>query len=337
MHYYLYKLSFDTPVHFGADVAGIGVEKAVPTCHADTLFSAICNEVLLLNGEEDLHKWVNKAQEGNFLVSDLFPYDKENLYLPKPCYIRKEKKEDLYQDFEESKNRSKDKKDMKNLKFIPIDYWDFYIEYLLTDEKQYKPTNLEHICMETVIPKVSMSRDEKDNQLFSVGAYVFAEDSGLYFIAAFSEKSEEAKFRKIIQSLGYSGIGGERSSGYGKFKIGKSIELSNNSPDGQEKILYSILTREKSNFYVTLSVVSPESEELKTLDKQDCYYLLVPRKGFVYSSNYSSHPVKRKPVVMFNTGSCFKSKLKGNILDLKSSEDEAHPVYRYGKAMMVGI
>ena len=38
---------------------------------------------------------------------------------------------------------------------------------------------------------------------------------------------------------------------------------------------------------------------------------------------------------MIKSGSCFKENLDGEIVDVGSGE--AHPVYRYGKPIMLGI
>lgn len=331
MHYYLYKLNFQTPVHFGADLAGIGVEKAVLSCHADTLFSAICHEVLHLYGETELENWVKMAQDEQFLISDLFPYNKEDLYLPKPCYVREEK--DEFKSCKEFEASSIDKKRMKKLKFIPIHDWDVYNEYLFSMEKKFEPSKPDFF-EEILTPKVSLPRDKGDNKLYSVGAYSFDDEAGLYFIASFNEEQKANTFNKIIESLGYSGIGGERSSGYGKFIV-NVCKLEHKGDKNDPDLLLDILTRKDNKFFVSLSVISPKDEELSDDTLDNSFYMLVSRKGFVSSANYSKTPVKRKPVVMFNTGSCFSKKLKGQILDV--SKDGNHPVYRYGKAMMVGI
>ena len=334
MHYYLYKLKFTTPVHFGADVAGIGVEKCSPTCHADTFFSALCHEILHLYGEEELNNWVDKAKNNQFLISDLFPYNGDELFLPKPCYVRQEKEEHLDKTFEDNVDSSIKKKKMKKLKYVPIGYWESYLEYLFSEEKDYDPEQCT-FYEEILTPKVHILRDEDDNQLYSVGAYMFNKESGLYFIVQVTDQPSEKRLRNIVKSLGLSGIGGERSSGYGKFDLIEPEELTADSKIYQEKHLYDILSKKDTEHFVSLSVVAPEQFELEDLDLS--YYLLVNRKGFVASSAYSSTPVKRKPVVMFGAGSVFTKKLKGNVLDLKSSEAEIHPVWRYGKAMMVGI
>ena len=38
---------------------------------------------------------------------------------------------------------------------------------------------------------------------------------------------------------------------------------------------------------------------------------------------------------MINAGSCFEDKFVGDVIDV--SKDGTHPVYRYGKPIMIGI
>jgi len=43
MKHYIVRMKFISPVRFGADCSGIGIENAQPFVHSDTLFSALCN------------------------------------------------------------------------------------------------------------------------------------------------------------------------------------------------------------------------------------------------------------------------------------------------------
>lgn len=61
-------------------------------------------------------------------------------------------------------------------------------------------------------------REEKPLPYY-VGSYVFSEHSGLYFILGVEHEEEFTLIKDLLLSLGYSGIGGKRSSGYGKFEL----------------------------------------------------------------------------------------------------------------------
>jgi len=333
--FYLYKLKFTAPVHFGADKPGIGVEKVAPTCHADTLFSAICQEALALFGEEYLLELVRSAEEGRFLLSDLFPYYQNiNLCLPKPAilfeYIRKNKKVKANQ-----KDRHAMEKKIKRLNHIPISRWEDYISFGKGEKNDFQ-CKLD-FGEEVVFPRVSVSRTGDDSNPYFVGAFIFREQAGLYFIAKIDDEKIKNEMETIITSLQYSGIGGKRSSGYGKFELAEdSIELDpDNYATEDDRKLATMFYSKEGDYYMTLSVLSPQKGEINKDLLEGAFYTLIPRNGFVDSPHYSDRPLKRKSLVMFNAGSCFKKKLKGDIKDV--SDHGGHPVYRYGKAMMMGV
>ena len=199
---------------------------------------------------------------------------------------------------------------------------------------------------EAIFSKVSIPRTGFDengktekNKLFSVGAYIFEENCGLYFIASIEDKKQKTQFDKILNSLGYSGIGGKRTSGYGKFELHEDpIELDSKNPvyDSDEKLAKLFENKEETDYFISLSCIFPSDNDLQTTNLKNGFYTLIQRQGFVYSSTYSDEPLKRKPIYMLNVGSCFfKKKLEGSIPDV--SENGKHSVYRYGKALMIGI
>lgn len=54
MNYFLFKLQFDTAVHFGGADSALSLYTSEETLRADTLFSALCHETLVQHGEEAL-------------------------------------------------------------------------------------------------------------------------------------------------------------------------------------------------------------------------------------------------------------------------------------------
>jgi CRISPR-associated protein Csm4 len=337
LDYFLYKLRFSTPVHFGADKPGIGIEKTEPTCHADTLFSAICTEAVALFGAEMAKTLAEKARAGKFLISDLMPYFYKGkdcqFCLPKPVLQMKK-----HDQSSEKKNKGEDpadKKKLKGISFIPLRQWEDYLEFI-TGKKGKFDCSVE-FADECIFPRVCVSRDGGDGDPYLVGAYTFREGAGLYFIAGFEDDELRAELEQILNSLGYSGIGGKRTTGYGKFELDEEpIELDpDNNVYDDDKKLAQLIRLEKAKYYMTLSVISPKKEEINEAVIGNAFYSLVPRSGFVASSAYNDTPLKRKPLVMFNRGSCFAQKLEGDVPDV--SDKGKHPVYRYGKAMMIGV
>lgn len=316
MHYYLYKLKFPYGVHFGAEKSGIWLEKISSNCHCDTLYSAICHEILKLHGENVLENFYNETVKGNFLFSDLLPYKKDELLIPKPIlFIEKS---------EETKvNDSVKKKKMKKLQFIPVSKIKDFFNGTLDDIK---------FSENTLYEKCAPSRIGADeNGLYSVAVTKFLDDSGLYFIVKMQEDKKKW-FDNVIKSLGLSGIGGKRTSGYGQFEILDDFELDKNSSIQDESMFTNLLNND-SKYYLTLSAFYPKEEEIQKL--KNGYYSLIQRQGFVQSSTYSENLLKKIPITMVNAGSCFKDKFEGTVVDV--SKDGNHPVYRYGKPIMIGI
>lgn len=317
MHYYLYKLNFPYGVHFGADKSGIFLEKISPNCHCDTLYSAICHEILKLEGEEKLTEFYNATVRGEFLFSDLLPYSNDELLIPKPILFV-EKSED------EQVSNSVKKKKMKKLKFLPISKLQEFFE-----------GNAENIdfSKSVIYEKNAPARSgiDEDNGLYSVGVTKFLDGYGLYFIAQLPE-NKKVWFDNIIKSLGWSGIGGKRTSGYGQFEVIDDYELDENSAISAEAILSKALNKNSEN-YLSLSAFYPKQSEIDKL--KDGYYSLIQRQGFVQSATYSDKMLKKLPTTMINAGSCFKEKFAGDVIDVK--KDGNHSVYRYGKPIMIGI
>ncbi len=330
--YYLYKLEFITPVHFGTEVLGIGEENVSPFCKADTLFSAICHEIINLYGESEIDKWKNLADKGDFLISDLFPYDSNNYYLPKPVLPRllldKDKEED-----NNEKQSNNNKKEAKKLTHIPLSKWNEYMKFLNVEVKEFTSKKMIFFKQQLSV-KVNVARNNEDNNPYPFSCYSFEENTGLYFIAKISDAEKKKEVDKILDSLGWSGIGGERSSGYGKFKVVKDEDKNQNLIE-QEVILMKFLNSNNNDYKMLLSVTSPCENEINLIDKND-FYSLVERKGFILSYSYKDTPRKKLPIVMLGAGSCIKNKnIAGQIVDVSTIKDQ--PVYRYGKALTIGI
>lgn len=89
MGYYLYQLAFDGPIHFGDSSQGGGLERTSWEYPADRLFSSLCCELAQQGYQDRLAELVNLVKQGEFQLSDLFPYqlgEKEELelFLPVP-------------------------------------------------------------------------------------------------------------------------------------------------------------------------------------------------------------------------------------------------------------
>ena len=68
MNYFLFKLQFDTAVHFGGADSALSLYTSEETLRADTLFSALCHETLVQHGEEALEQLCAQVRQGKFLL-----------------------------------------------------------------------------------------------------------------------------------------------------------------------------------------------------------------------------------------------------------------------------
>ena len=331
----IYALKMLTPVRFGEDDYTSGLSNSRYTCHSDTLFSAVCTEWIMCYGKESLNELIGAVENDNFAISGLLPYqveDDENkveFYLPKPIIFFPVKTRHVL------RQSMQDKKKMKKLKYIPVTKFDRYIE-CIRDRKDFQFEPVE-FARETIGKKVTVARGEGDSTPYTVSNWSFYENTGLYFIAEIKDMNLRVKFERVLTSLGLTGIGGKRSSGYGKFEImdGQSIEFDSESGLYESDELLGKIMARNAGKYMALSLVAPDNEDFEKLNKEDCFYSLVTRSGFIYSNNYAETSCKKRTVSMFSEGSLFSSAIRGSLIDV--SNEGRHPVYRYGKGMYVGV
>jgi CRISPR-associated protein Csm4 len=142
-----------------------------------------------------------------------------------------------------------------------------------------------------------------------------------------------SRFKKAVELLGISGIGGKISSGLGKYTI-KECTLDGN---GEENLLYDMLENKNAKVQMLIGAYHPKEEEIEKLKMDGYTYILEKRDGFCTSPDFSSAngPLKRKSCVMVSEGSCFAERLEGKILDL--SYGNFHKVFRLGKTLFLGV
>lgn len=73
MEYCIYKFNFKTAVHIGSGKLSDGEM----TFHADTLFSALCQEALQIGGEDMLQELISYVEKDQLRISDCFPFVKK--------------------------------------------------------------------------------------------------------------------------------------------------------------------------------------------------------------------------------------------------------------------
>lgn len=351
MKYLLYKLKFVTPVHFGDTSSGGGLEKVKIGCGADTLFSALCNEIAALEGNDAVEEFLKAAKDDKIVFSDLYPYcdinNETQLLVPKPVLtiVGSEKTVDSLENVK--KEREKSKK-FKKMKYIRISEMQNYLEAI--QEGKTFESEVEKNWVVNQVERVNMRGEEPLPYLVGAVSYLSQEkvgakaiDTGLYFVLGVEDDySSEAidKFTSLLEMLGYSGIGGKRSSGYGKFEINEDPfemqdpkDLEGYAPDKDYLALNKGIIDEKSSVQMSISTFLPGKDEIKAVGKGE--YKIIEKSGFINDIETNT-VVKRSSVYMIEAGACFKNRIKGEIAEFKV-DNLSHSVYRYGKPLFMGL
>lgn len=327
MMYYIFTLKFLTPVHFGDTANGGSLDKFSLQCSADTLFAALCNEAAN-KGSDAVETLVKKTAESKIVFSSLFPYwrtadDDLYFYLPKPLLKLEQEEQQSAKSFEEIKQLATKLKKQKKSTYIRASQ----INRLLESGGSNGQFAVPEFAAPLVAGRVAL-REEKPLPYY-VGSYVFSEHSGLYFILGVEHEEEFTFIKDLLLSLGYSGIGGKRSSGYGKFELADNDLMLYDDGTAIALMLYN----EKSKYQMCLAPVCPRVDEIDVVKQGS--YKLIKRGGFIASSAAKDN-IKRNSIYMLQEGSCFPERLRGQMLQ-QTVDGLAHDVYRDGIGMFVGL
>jgi CRISPR-associated protein Csm4 len=344
----LFKLNFErNSVHFGE--LGIGIEQTSERVHSDTLFSAWVSAYARLFGKVAVEGLLREIQEDPlFRLSSTFVYrqveGKTIYYLPRPLQRPINYPKD---DFEFTKA-------YKKLNYLPLEIWQRWYqgeEFTESDHKElegFTESDRKELIAKTQgkangdlqkagtfdygeaykeakIPKIAVDRTTRATNLYSTGFVKFQENSGLYFLAEFSHQNIASTFLTVLNFLGEEGLGGERSSGAGQFKV----EEKDLTPTWQQVIDFS-----GKNFY---SLISLFWENLLPSDcLENASYELQKRGGWV-SSSPSGSQRRRKSVQMFVEGSVFPIKPQGKLANVTPEGFTNHQIYRSGISLSLPI
>ncbi len=314
MKYYIYQMEFKQGVHFGSG----HLDRSCSAFHADTLFSALCQEALKGSGDE-LDHLVALVKESSICFSDGLPYanicGRKEIFLPKPLMLC----DAIYQKQDEARG-GKNKKAYKKLSFLPFGLFDAFLSGEYPVERLHDLEDFGHTETRTG----AFVRNDDETLPYRIGTFHYHDGNGLYVIAGFVEESHRVFFETLLQRLSYSGLGGKRSAGLGRFTY-----AAEQLPDGIEEFF-------EGNFpyYMTLSVSMPGDSELES-SLSGAFYALEKRSGFVASKTYAPEYRKKQDFYVFAHGSVFKKRFAGGVYDV--SGDGSHPVYRYAKPLFWGI
>lgn len=305
MEYQIYKLTFTGGARFGTGASGRDAAIAFP---ADTLFSALCLEAVKLECLDELYQYLS---DGLLIFSDAFPYMQDTCFLPKPYH---------YIDFGEEQGDSAEKKLFKQMKYLSADDLESYLSGRFSARQAEALNGLGFFT-----EKISVSiRGLKRPKPYRIKYYNFYEGNGLYFIAGAEDRQYFGLLDTLMTSLSYSGIGGRRHSGLGRF--------SYTTADVPDPILRRLMP--DSGRVMLLSCAFPKQGSLGTILK-GAEYQLLHRGGFVQSASYKEPGMRKQDLYVFGAGSCFTHHFQGTIQNVAAMG--TIPVWRYAKAMFLSI
>jgi CRISPR-associated protein Csm4 len=367
-HWKLVRLNFGrTPVHFGEK--GIGLESTSERVSSDTLFSALVTAYARCYGKAAVKALLDRFQENPlFRLSSTFVYrqipDKNEpiYYLPKLLELPK--------NYPAGKDDLEFAKTFKSLNYLPLLVWQRWYQgdgfeesdraQLIAktgkNENGYKGQSLDQAgtfdyskaFASYQLPKVAVDRTTRATNFYHTGLVQFAwepspntnnsEDeqvvnlAGLYFLIQFAELGSAVdELHSTLELLGEEGIGGERSSGAGRFEA-EWLDLPR---EWQEVIQFS----GEHHGLISLFWEHPLTESLLT---DATRYGLQERGGWI-ASPFSGQQQRRKALQMFTEGSVFPVQPQGRLADVTPSDREgnrrfhAHNVYRSGIALSLPV
>ena len=170
---------------------------------------------------------------------------------------------------------------------------------------------------------VGISGNE-DPEPYRVNAFYFNDGNGLYIIVGFQDEKVKNLFEELLESLSYTGVGGKKSTGLGRFEYQES-EISTNLEKKLQKA---------GKINILLSTAMAADMELEKI--LDCaYYSLLKRGGFIDSEKYAEQQMRKQERYVFIPGSCFQQVFKGTVITEKNRG--THPIFRYEKALFLGV
>jgi CRISPR-associated protein Csm4 len=344
--YKLIKLNFSRNLaHFGE--LGIGLEETNERVKSDTLFSAIITSYARLFGKEETDTLLSKFTDSYypFRHSSTFVYqNQENnnclYYLPKPFYFPQGYPIGKDLDFT---------KTYKTLNYLPLSIWQRWYQgngfsqqdqaelTLKTSSQGDSNGNLAQAGLFKYkdafkfhqLPKVAIDRNSSHTNFYHTGFVQFQsqknQESGLYFILEILDKTIETKLQATLQLLGEEGLGGERSTGAGRFEL-----LWENLPQQWQ----NVLNFQSTANHALISLFWNNSIPQKLIENS--YYEIKERGGWIYSP-FSGSQIRRKKVKMFIEGSVFSGYPQGKLADVTPGKFAKHSIYRSGISFSIPV
>ncbi len=325
---WLVQLSPRAPMRVGTHPEDI--DRARPFASSDTLFGALCWAMRQLFGEAALESWLERfrAETPPLRLSSLLPMVRVNGQV-EPLLPMPQRR---------PAGALPDRKWLKQARFVdfaayrwllsgsgdaPALMSDALIGGPLRDTLPGSGEEPQRIWEIQSRPRVTVDRVSGASALYESAAAHFANGAGgvtvrpgLYLVA---DEGELARVLTCLEFLGEAGIGGERSTGLGRF----AIESPRRSP---------LPVSESPAAGPTLSLCWPTPGDLArgALElPEHLGYRVVERSGWIASPEWAGWRSRR--VAMLAEGSYLGGAGPGGALvDCTPEPGRAHAVYRYG-------
>jgi CRISPR-associated protein Csm4 len=353
----LIRLNFQqNPVHFGE--SGIGMEETSERVRSDTLFSAWITIYARLHGKAAVERLLTDLLETPlFRISSTFVYqqvgDRTIDYLPR--LIELPPNYPMGRDLKFAKT-------FKKLSYLPLDVWQRWYQQEgfteadcrdLQERTEHKTEQAGGALWRSgafsyqdafsihQIPKVAIDRTTRATNLYHVGFVQFRSEpdrkAGLYFLLCFPEANAqlESRLQAALEMLGEEGMGGERSSGAGRFEM-EWINLA----DEHLAQWRSVVAFDQPNSYGLISLFWQNSPLVPELFNDQAKYTMQARRGWMASP--SGRQLRRKTVQMFMEGSVFPVMPMGELADVtpdrfNPNHPSHHRIYRSGISLSLPV
>ncbi len=331
-----FHLQPESGFHLGEH--GIGLEASADFLHSDTLFGALCFAWAEARGASDLPSLLAECQrgEGRFYLSSAFPYAGPVRFFPRPLLpwpveteaadrLREVRwvSEGIFRAWVAGQDLTAE---VTAGTVTPDGLWLTRAERL---QLPPRPPGGSFWTTATV-PRVTVDRQTNRSTVYAVGRVVFAPGCGLFCLAAAPDGDRLTFLGEALERLGERGLGGERSVGYGRFRV---VAVEDWPPPAGSGPLA-----------VTLSLYHPTLADLTDgVLGPGARYRLLRRGGWISSPAWRRR--RARTVQMVAEGSVLVhppgARWPGDLVEvtppLALATGPAHPVYRYGIAFLVGL
>lgn len=332
MSYVIYPLAFDTPVHFGQAGYGGRLEQVGMECPADVLFGALCSELAVAGEEAELERLVEGVRRQRLLFSDLLPWRRGEVaelefFVPRPVLGLTPAERPGKEGYGDACRLAAERKRQKRLRYIRASRMAAYVEAAkcgapFAETAEFGAASLRQ--------RVNCRGEEP--LPYYVGQFDFHVGAGLYLLLYAADEEDADRVQDLLVWLGRSGIGGKRSSGYGKFRLAEdAIFLDDAGVYTDDAALYAMLEAKEAQWQMALSPVLPDEASLGVV--QAGAYRLRRSGGFITAPQREAR--KKASVYLLDAGSCFSERIAGTLADLGACD--GHAVWRYGLGLYAGV